>query len=271
VAFSQTTIQDVAVTRADAELAVSWFASDPEGTWYQVYVDRVLSWHGTRRRCVVPFPHHTGSQSLRIEVGSVLPSEAGQDFSASLPTPPGGGMRFTLGWQGGAFLGADIAGFHIYTGLTPGGAVNYAEPVDTVTAYPQGLVNDGFGMGGFGSGGYGSAGGDYSWTSEPVSPGTWNYAVRSFDAAGNESSSVTGSVTVAGPPRPPARNASGRRLTYTLNRTAAGGFGTGGFGSGGFGTGAGFGAGGFGDGGFGAGAGEGLPYVTLSWLASPAY
>lgn len=272
MSFSQATIRDVTIGRRDAELAVSWVSSSASGTWFQVYVDGDLAWYGTARTCLLPHPSQASrGQSIRIEVGTVAAAEVQDDFSASLPAAIGGGQRVTLSWIGGTCLAADIEGFHVYQGTTAGGAVDYSAPVATIAAYPQGVLMDGFGMGGFGDPGFGCIASSYAWTSKPLTPGTWNFAVKPFDLAGNEGSATTSSATVAGPLRPPARDTNGRRVAYTLNRSTAGGFGTGGFGAGGFADGTGFGLGGFGLGGFGAGAGLGDPYVTLTWQASPGY
>lgn len=263
--FDQSTTFDVRSAPRGADLAVYWSSSAPAGTCFQVYVGRRLAWHGQARSTVLPHP----SSPCRIEVGAVLASEATRNFSASLPTPPGGGSRARLSWLGGRFLSPTILGFHVYAGTVAGGAVSYAAPVDRVAAYPQGVVNDGWNVGPYSQGGYGFAAGTYTWTSDPLLSGVWNFAVRSFDAAENEGASITWSVTIAGPPQPVARNTSGKRLAYQFKRGAAIGYGTGGWNQGGYGTGYGYGDGGYNLGGYGFGGGEGLPYVTLNWLASP--
>ena len=264
MAFDQSLVTDVVPTIVGAELAVSWSSTAPAGTVYQVYLDRELAWSGTATRCVVPYP----SGRVRIDVGAVLAAEAQTSFAASLPSIPGGGQRISITWIGGSYLGLTLEGFHIYMGSAPGGAVNYSRIVDTVAAYAGGNMS-GFGMGGFGVGGFGLAASNYSWTSRPLARGVWNLAVVPFDLAGNEGTPQTTTVTLAGPPGPPARGSNGRRVSYVLNQGVAGGFGSGGFGEGGYGTGAGFGVGGFGLGGFGVGAGAGSPYVTVNWNASP--
>ena len=243
--LTDTSVQDVTVAIRDTDLAVSWSSTLAAGQWFQVYLDRRLAWHGTDRSCLVPNP----GRLVRIEVGAVDAAEAAIDLSSTLPTPAGGGSRIQLTWEGGTFLGASIAAFRIYLGTVPGGAVNYAAPIATVPSHTPGLPADGWGMGGYGSGVYGTAGGSYEWTSEPVLAGTWNVAVVPVDSAGNEGTPETASVAVSGPPRPPARNASGQRVTATVSYTTGG-----------------YGANGYDVGGYGAAA---SPIVTLSWLASP--
>lgn len=218
MAFSQATISDVRVTRDGVDLLVSWTSSAPPGTTFQLYAAGMLAWHGFARSAVLPAPRP--GVRTRFEVGTVAADEGLADFSADLPVPDGGGTRVSLGWQGGRHLGADILGFYVYSGTTAGGAVSYAAPVATVAAYPQGLYTDGYGMGGYGSGGYGSSASTYSWTSGPLSGGTWNFAVKSFDAAGNLGTARTTSAVVAAPPNPPAANAAGKRLTYVYNSTS---------------------------------------------------
>ena len=248
MAFDQSTITDLVITQRDAELGVTWKSSAPAGTVFQVYINKALAWHGTRRSATVPYPSVISGRSISVDVGAVADAELLTDFSASLPTPPGGGGRFLLEWEGGAFLSPNIAGFHIYLGDSPGAAVDYARIVDTVPAYLTGIYTDGFGLNGFGSGGFGSGGAEYEWTSPPLPAGTWHAGIRSFDTAGNEGTTVEETATLAGPPQPPALNAQGQRLTFTA-------------------TSEGFGLGGMGEGEFGGAAG--LPFITLSWLASP--
>lgn len=264
--FDQTPISDVVCTRRGADLGVSWASSAPSGSWHQIYLDRVLVWHGRRTSAVVPYPGGT----VRVEVGVVPNTEATRDFSGSLPAVPGGGSRVSVSWLGGAFLGADILGFKVYTGDAPGGAVDYGTVVETVAAYAQGFINNGVGVGGIGAGGFGSSAGSYSWTSGPLGAGTWNVAVKPFDSAGNEGSALVWSIAVSGPPAPVAPDTQGRRLTYTSRPDSAGGVGDGAVGVGGFGSSvaSGFGRGAVGSGGVGAAAPDGR-IVTLNWLASP--
>jgi len=257
--FDNSPIADVLPRRADAELSVSWSSTAPAGTVYQVYLNRVLAWHGTRRYCVLPHP----TARARIDVGAVLAAEARTDFSASLPSVPGGGQRITLAWVGGSYLGGSIEGFRVYLGLAPGGAVSYARPVATISAYTGHVTTDGYGLGGYNLGVYGLAASNYTWTSGPLAPGTWNTAVVPFDTAGNDGAIQTAAVTLAGPPGPPTGAA------YILNHQAPGGYGSGGYDVGGYGVGTGYNVGGYGVGPYGTGEPEGLPFVTLSWIASP--
>jgi hypothetical protein len=217
MAFFQATITDVTAVRDGADLLITWTSTAADGTLFQVYVGRVLAWHGITRSCLVPMP--LSGVATRIDVGTVASSEGIADLSGSLPTPAGGGARVKLDWLGGSYLGADIAGFHVYSGTAPGGAGNYATPIATVAAYVQGMTSDGYGVGGYGVGGYGSAGASYSYTTEPLSGGTWNFGIKPFDMAGNEGTAQTQSAVIAAPPRPPAANASDKRLTFSYNNS----------------------------------------------------
>jgi hypothetical protein len=76
---------------------------------------------------------------------------------------------------------------------------------------------DGFGYGGFGQGGFGQSAGSYSWTSQPLSGGNWQWGVKPFDTAGNEGSPQTATVTVAAPPLPPAPFSDMTRMQYSYN------------------------------------------------------
>jgi hypothetical protein len=217
MAFSQATITDARAARDGVDLVLTWTSSAPAGTLFQVYVSGGLAWHGTARSCVLPAPPAGGS--ARIDVGAVAATEGLTDFSASLPAPAGGGDRVTLSWLGGSYLAADIAGFRVYSGTVPGGAVSYAAPVATIAAYTQGVVSGGYGTGGYGTGRYGNSAGSYSWTSGPLAGGTWNFAVKPFDVVGNEGAAQATAAVVAAPPPPPAANAAGKRMTYTYNST----------------------------------------------------
>jgi len=216
MAFSQATIQDITWNRRDAEIAIRWSSSSADGTWFQVYINQSLAWYGQARNCVLPMPSTDSGRQVQVDLGTVLPAEAHTDLSASLPAVAGGGQRVLLQWVGGTYLDPDIEGFHVYSGTVPGGAVNYSILLGTVVAYPGDIYTDGWGLGGWGLGGWGMSEGNYEWISPPMAPGVWNFAVCPFDHAGNEGTALSQSATLAGPPRPPARNAAGARLTYSL-------------------------------------------------------
>lgn len=267
MSYDETLAHDVTVTPRDAEVVVSWHSAAPPGTFFQVYVDGAHAWSGTALSTTLPRPILPGT---RYNVGAVGPGESLTDFASSIPFPPGGGRTITLSWQGGTFLDPDIAGFYVYLGTTPGGAVNYSAKVATIAAYSQGLISDGWSCGGWSSGSFGHAGAKYSWTSGRLATGTWNAAVVSFDKFGNLGTPITASATVAGPPTPIPRATNGKRVAVTINRGTPGGWSASQFGQGGFGSDTGFGDGGWGVAGFGVGGGIGIPYATLSWLASPS-
>ena len=205
--------RQILATRDGVDLRVSWVSLELPGTWFQLYVNGKLT-HWTQQRFThIPYP----TVSEIFVVGAVPAVMAATDFSASLPPTPQ--QRIELKWLGGNYLDldGDMAGFNVYTGTTPGGSVNYAKIVATITAY-NGQPLDGYGEGGYGQGGYGSAATTYQWISDPVAAGTWNVGIKSIDKYGNESTSaLTGSVVVTGPPQPPARDSHGIRLHYTYN------------------------------------------------------
>ena len=219
MAFTQASITDVRVTRDGPEIFVAWTSTAPGKTPFQVYVNRRLAWSGTSRSCYVPAPADAAGRSAWIEVGTVAPGEVTSDFSASLSGPAGAGNRAALTWLGGTYLDAtlrdDVRGFRIYGSATAGGPVNYAAPAGIVAAYPGGAITDGFGGGGFGQGGFGRAATSYLWRSAPLGSGTWSFAVVPYDAAGNtQGLPMTVNVAIAAPPRAPAADGNGRRLTY---------------------------------------------------------
>lgn len=222
MAFSQTSISQVAVSLDGAELFISWSSSSPPGTIFQVYVDRNLTWYGMSSRCRVSIPPAALGRNTWIEVGTVGPDETSIDYSSSLGATIGDSDRVQLSWLGGTYLDPtgqdDVEGFQIFSSATPGAPVDLTTLVDTVPAYPGGWVSDGFGQWGFGQGGFGRSANLYQWTSGPLSSGNWQFAVIPFDKAGNlRGLGQTLSATIVAAPRPPALGANGVRLTYTYS------------------------------------------------------
>jgi hypothetical protein len=210
MSFSQSTITDLQVGRSGTDLLVSWSSTSADGTTYQVYANHVLAWWGTALQTMLPYP----AASVRIDVGTVAAGEGATDFSGGLTAPDNLAL---LSWMGGTYLSPLISAFKVYSGTSPGGAVSFAAPLDTVPAY-DGAILDGWGLGGWNQGGWGEAASYYSWTSRPLANGTWNFAVVTVDDAGNPCATpATSSVTIAAPPNPPAPNSQGVRLTYTFN------------------------------------------------------
>ena len=222
MAFSQSTISGVTVQADGPDLLIRWDSDAPSGTVFQAYVDHRLAWYGTSRRCHAPIPAGGAGHNLWVDVGSVAPEEAQQDFSPGLGSLGQGGAVATLTWQGGTYLdpsGQDsVQGFRVYRSDAPGGPVNRSKPVDEVPAYPGGWVSDGFGLGVFGSGGFGRSASVYDWSSGSLPGGDWGFTVVPFDRAGNErGDGRTVTVKVAAAPRPPAPSADGKRLSYSYS------------------------------------------------------
>ena len=218
--MSFTTVSDVRLSRDEADLLVSWTSSQPDGTIFQIYLNRALVWAGTERKARVPYD---GTARSRIDVGYVGASEVHTDYSGSLPSGSGTGDRVTLTWLGGTYLDSsgndDIQGFRVYMSTIAGGAISYASPVADIAAYGSTDPMDGFGLGGFGGGGFGRSDSSYTWTSNPLGPGVWQFAVKPYDVAGNEGTGSTVSKTISAPPRPPAVYNDGTRLRYSYNAT----------------------------------------------------
>jgi hypothetical protein len=212
MSFSQSNITSVnPPVQYGTQLLLSWASSALNGTIYQVYLNQQLVWSGVGLTCSIPVP----AAIARIDIGTVGSAENQTNFRTELPSTPA--RQVTLSWLGGTYQGADIAGFHIYGETTPGGGIDYTTILATVPAYVAGIVTDGFGYGGFGQGGFGLSAGSYTWTSQPLSGGTWNWGIRSFDIAGNEGSAQTTAVAVSAPPLPPAPLPNATRLQYTYN------------------------------------------------------
>ena len=222
MAFSQAGIADVSVMADGPDLFVAWSGPAPAGTTFQVYVDRVLAWSGTARRCHVSTPANAAGRNVWVEVGTVGAFEPTQDYSSSLVAPANRTDRALLSWSGGTYLDPtgldDIGAFQIFQSPAAGAPVDDTTVVDVVVAYPGGWINDGFGKNGFGEAGFGRAATSYEWQSGPLTSGTWQFAVVPVDRAGNPRGGVlTASVAINAAPRPPATNAQGIRLTATYS------------------------------------------------------
>lgn len=209
MAFDPSPVSLLPLREDGGMLVVEWATTAPAGTWYQVYVGRRLAWAGQRTRVEVPPP----LAKARIDVGAVLASEASEDLSAGLPAAHS--ESASLSWLGGRYLAEDLQGFRVYGESSPGSGIDYASPLADLAAYVGEDYTDGWGMGGWGSGGWGAAASRYSWTSEPLGYGTWAFAVRPYDDAGNEGAPMTTSVAIAAPPPPPPIDpARGVRMWY---------------------------------------------------------
>jgi hypothetical protein len=220
--FSQASVSDVRVIAAGPELFVSWSSAAAEGTWYQVYVNKRLSWSGRSTRCHVARPASPSGWNLWIDVGTVNPSETTIDFSLSLPAASGLSTRAQLSWLGGTYLDPtgndDVSGFRVYGSTAPGGTVDYTTILATIAAYPGGWISDGFGLGGLGQGGYGRAATAYQWESGSLASGSWTFAVVPYDVAGNSREpGQVATVSVVEAPLPPAAATDGTLLSYSYS------------------------------------------------------
>lgn len=218
--FSQAQVSDLRIDDDGPELFISWSSTAAAGTWYQVYVNRRLSWSGRSTRCHVPRPAWPAGWNVWVDVGTVDPAELTVDFSTSLPAASGLGTRVQLSWVGGTYLDPtgndDVRGFRIYSSKVPSGTADYTTILATIAAYPGGWISDGFGLGGFGQGGFGRAATAYQWESAPLTSGSWTFAVVPYDAAGNaREPGQVATVAVSEPPRPPGTAADGTSLSYS--------------------------------------------------------
>ena len=222
MAFSQSNVSDVRVMGNGPDLFVAWSAPGAPGATFQVYLDRRLVWSGTARRCHVPTPTNAAGRNVWVEVGTVDAAESNRDYSANLVVAAQRTERVVLNWSGGTYLDStgrdDVGAFQIYQSTSPGLPVDDTVPVATVGAYPGGWINDGFGKGGFGEAGFGRAATCYQWSSGPLAPGTWQFAVIALDHAGNpRGAALRTTAQINAAPRPPARDAQGRRISSTYS------------------------------------------------------
>ena len=145
-----------------------------------------------------------GSRSPRARCGSTwarsIRAKNRRDSLVRCPRPT---QHVQLTWQSGTYKGINLAGYRVYGEPTAGGGIDYTCPLADLTAYPAGILTDGFGLGGFGSGGWGQAASTISWTSDPLAGGSWQFAVVPYDEAGNEGAPQTAIVSISAPPGRP--------------------------------------------------------------------
>jgi hypothetical protein len=216
--FDPSTVTNLTVRpdRDSGQVLLTWTYSGAAPTpLFQVYQDGRLARRGSPGlSCPLPWP----SGPARYDVGEVQPGEEDTDYSALLDPTPAGPRRVQLRWWGGNYLDLDdddVLGFRIYGEASAGSGIDFGRVLADIAAYPAGF-DDGYGEGPYGLA-YGSDASEYAWESAPLGGGTWAFAVRAYDRAGNELHAASISVTIAAPPNPPAPDAAGRRLTYTYD------------------------------------------------------
>jgi len=195
---------------APGAVEVTW-ESTHEGDWHQVYVGGVLAAVTASpedRHAIVSAPvAQGGAKPVLVEVLAVDAADRAIDFSGELSASRGAlGSRVHLTWQAGPYLDPELASFDIFADARTG-TVDYARPLNElpIAARPGTAAPWGYGCGGYGMGGYGFAAAAYEWTSDPLEPGVWRFAVVASDAAGNRlATAAEATVTVASLPRPPA-------------------------------------------------------------------
>jgi hypothetical protein len=209
---------------APGAVDVSW-ASTHEGLWHQVYLNGCLAGVTARpedRRLLVAAPAgRDGPHAVLLaEVVAVAAADRWTDFAADLAGFAEAGTRVRLAWQAGPYLDAALAAFDV-CGNGGAGPVDYGAPLNEqpLPAAPGGVAPYGYGSGGYGEGTYGQAAAPYEWTTDPLAPGAWRFAVVGIDEAGNRlaaAAEVDALVTPA--PRP----ASGLRAAEydAITRTA---------------------------------------------------
>ena len=222
MAFDQTVITSgptITPLPGDVEIHVGWTSSAAAGTYFQVYVNRTLAYHGTARECYLAWPSEV---SVLVQVGAVLATEATKDLSATLPSPfASSGDRCQLAWIGGRYLDDFIKGFQVFASPAPGAPVDTTDPVADIPVYLGNQVLDGAGRGGAGRGGAGRAATSYTWTSDQLAAGVWLFQVRAYDIAGNLGPAVQVSFTSVAPPAPPAPFADHLRLHHTFDQPSS--------------------------------------------------
>jgi hypothetical protein len=211
MSFSQGTITGVKVQRRTGQAFISWTSTSPTGTFFQVYKNGQLADFTTKRNAWIPAP--TGLE--RFAVGTVATGDERTAFTDALPAIPLD--KATLAWKGGTFESPDIAGFYVYGSDVADGPVDYTSQLADITAYPGGIVTDGYGLGEYGFGGWGESDSNYSWESGVLENGVWTFAVVPYDSAGNSGTAATAQVVINGPPLPSPPFPDGVFIHYTYD------------------------------------------------------
>jgi hypothetical protein len=199
------------IRRIGGDLIVSWTTALPTESAYQLYCDGKLAWHGIEPIARLPWP----SKKCRVELVTVPIAQRHVAVPSVLPAAVK--PRARLQWRSGTYQATDIAGFAVYAGTVAGGSVSYAARAGYVP-YRDGTTSQGgWGAGGWNQGKWNDAATNFEWISAPLGVGTWNFAVKAVDLAGNEGSASTASVALTASPPAPQADAYGRRLRYTLN------------------------------------------------------
>ena len=145
MAFSQAGISGVRTSRRTARSCSSPGTSPaPQGTVFQVYVDRRLAWSGTSHAAATsPIPAGAvGAERLgRRRDGRPGRGDAATSRRACASLGDGGQSGPALAGSGGTYLDPtgrdDVQGFRIYRSApSPGGPVDCSAPVDDVAGLP---------------------------------------------------------------------------------------------------------------------------------------
>lgn len=234
MAFDTSVVTEVFQAREGSRVTLEWTSTAPAGTLYQIYLQGKLAWWGDELHATVGAPVGL----VDVQIGSVAAGELTTDFSQlgldSLSFDVGGldaaalslvtiTNRALLAWSGfgaaeyrifeGGGAGFDHGGFDL--GSLDGSAGTL---VGTVAAL-ESTSSDGLDTAGFDVGGLDLLGGNFSWTSDPLMRGTWNFSVVPYDTGGAAGTPSLATVTITAPPRSPTPNTAGKRLTYTYNGT----------------------------------------------------
>lgn len=231
--FDTSTITEVTHDREGSRLTLEWTSTVSPGVFFQIYIQGALAWWGDERYATVSVPRGL----VDGQIGSVGLGEETTNFSKTgfdllgfdLGGFDGGGSPITaittralLEWFGfGAaeyrvFEGA--VGFD-HGGFDLGGLDGSAGTLVGTVPGLEGISSDGLDAGPFDSGGLDMLGGNFSWTSDPLTRGDWNFSVVPYNDAGAAGTPSLATVTITAPPRPPAPNGSGKRLSSTYNGT----------------------------------------------------
>jgi hypothetical protein len=199
--FSEAGIVSPTVRVDDTDLIVSWSVDPaivPDGSFFQVYVNKRLMWSGPEHVAVLPGLNVAGQAAL-FHVGTVAEGNRLASYAAALNSMPGSGNRALLTWYGGGWE-TEVTQYLIFGSKLPNAVIDWVNPCAAIRS--EGPA--GFGRGPFGLGPFGYGARRYRWTSGPLASGRWSFAVMPATAAGTRSADYTSvQVDIIAPPAGP--------------------------------------------------------------------
>jgi hypothetical protein len=199
--FSEAGIVNPTVRVDDTDLIVSWSVDPaivPDGSFFQVYVNKRLVWSGPEHVAVLPGLNVAGQAAL-FHVGTVAEGNRLVSYASTLDSMPGSGNRALLTWYGGGWE-TGVTQYLIFGSKDPNAVIDWVNPYAAIRS--EGPA--GFGRGPFGLAPFGYGARRYRWTSGPLASGRWSIRRDAGHGCGNPAADYTAvQVDIIAPPAGP--------------------------------------------------------------------